>query len=442
MCPTAISQERKLSIFRSCFSGQTEAYGTRDLRTGKVRQVKQPVTDRVLLEHLAGNRHFGLYLLVHSRTRALAFDFDTDDRWPVHELLRATRHYDLPAYAERSKSKGYHVWLFFPEQGVSAAKARRVAAHVLDEVGHPYVEVFPKHDRLTAQVRYGNFIFTPLLGSLVPEGRTVFLQPGDLTRPVDDPWRLLAGVIRIPEAQLDEIMEMNNLEADTSAADPETMPPLRRRTAGLPICAQRMLVKGVRADQRVSCFRLAVALKGTGLPEESALAVLRTWACHNRPADGRRIIQNREIEDQTRAAYRRPYRSYGCEEAAVRRFCDDACPVRSQLKFVPRSVVALSAPSAHSHSSLSNRSIAMSDAEPRRPARSFRAGKLSLAIWEHESTLDDRRITRHSISFQKRYFDAQENQWKDSSTLFANELPQLRLLLDKAYEYLILTARP
>jgi hypothetical protein len=198
-CHTSLTLSEKLAVFRACFAGLAHVYGTRDLRTQRISQVKHPVTDRVIVDHLCGRHHLGTYLLNGARTRAVVIDFDTADLMPAIEFRQAAQHYGLPTSVKRSKSKGYHVWLFFPEQGVSAAKARRVAAHVLDEVGHPYVEVFPKHDRLTAQVRYGNFIFTPLLGSLVPEGRTVFLQPGDLTRPVDDPWRLLAGVIRIPK---------------------------------------------------------------------------------------------------------------------------------------------------------------------------------------------------------------------------------------------------
>ena len=46
--------QQKLAIFRACFSGLTHVYGTYDPRTGKARQVKEPVTDHVILSHLKG----------------------------------------------------------------------------------------------------------------------------------------------------------------------------------------------------------------------------------------------------------------------------------------------------------------------------------------------------------------------------------------------------
>ena len=54
----------KLDIFRACFTGLTHVYGTYDPKTGQVRQVKEPVTDRVLLRHLQGRQPYGVYLLV------------------------------------------------------------------------------------------------------------------------------------------------------------------------------------------------------------------------------------------------------------------------------------------------------------------------------------------------------------------------------------------
>ena len=144
----AISLDRKLVLFRACFSGLEHVYGTRDAQSGKVRQVKQPVTDTVLLDHIEGRQHYGVYLLVGDRTRASAVDFDTEDVWPVAEFVGLAEHYRLPVYVERSKSKGHHVWMFFRGDGVLAAKARRVARHMLEEIAHPHVEVFPKHVRV------------------------------------------------------------------------------------------------------------------------------------------------------------------------------------------------------------------------------------------------------------------------------------------------------
>jgi hypothetical protein len=55
--------------------------------------------------------------------------------------------------------------------------------------------------------------------------------------------------------------------------------------------------------------------------------VRKACAKKNRPVDGRRIITQREIEYQVRCALDRPYRSFGCEQAAMVAYCHRACPL-------------------------------------------------------------------------------------------------------------------
>ena len=80
----------------------------------------------------------------------------------------------------------------------------------------------------------------------------------------------------------------------------------------------------------------------------------------------------------------------------------------------------------------------MSTLPTNRPVKEFRARNLSLAIWQNEGTRDGRPITLHSITLNKRYQDQDSGEWKDSSSFFPDDLPRLRLLLDKAYEYILL----
>jgi hypothetical protein len=173
----------KLRLFRRLFAGLPRVYGTYDPHTGRVRQIKEPVTDRVLLAHLQGRRSYGVYLLVGDRTRAIAVDFDTDDLLGPVEFVNAARGYHIASYIERSKSKGYHVWIFFGKRSVPAAKARLVVRHILAEIERPTTEVFPKQDSLDTNVTYGNFINAPLFGALVSKGRTIFVDPADPTKP-------------------------------------------------------------------------------------------------------------------------------------------------------------------------------------------------------------------------------------------------------------------
>ncbi len=320
----------KIRLFHVYFTGLPNVYGTYDLVTGRARQVKHPVTDRVILAHLQGKQPYGVYLLVGDRTRAVVADFDVDDLEQPMEFLASAERYGLAAYIERSKSKGYHAWMFLDEVGVSAAKARLVVRHILEEIGQPNTEVFPKHDRLDTRTTYGNYIYAPLFGALVPQGRTVFLdQCHGLTSSADQ-WQFLEEVVRVKEEQLDEIIEINELTRPAVAppvpdADRSTVRP--EKSFGLPPCAQRMLAEGVTDYQRVSCFRLAVHLKNSGMPQDLAVSTLLAWAAKNHPNDRKRVITTDEVIEQTDSAYFKPYRGCGCGDPAVARFCAPHCPV-------------------------------------------------------------------------------------------------------------------
>jgi len=333
---TKRSTDEKLRIYKSLFTGLKNVYGTYDTKTGKVRQEKTTVADNVILSHLTGKQSYGVYLLTGERTGALAVDFDQDDLSLPIAYVTGVRRHDMSAYIERSKSKGYHVWMFF-EGPVSAYKARLVAKKILTDIGKPQTEIFPKQDVLADGVLYGNFINAPLFGALVPKSRTVFVDPDDPSAVYPDQWQLLETVRRVPELRLDAIIESCKLEehgyvykkqqsASHTKSNNDVSP------FGLAPCARRMLAEGVSSFQRVSCFRLAVQLKRNGMPYDLALITLKTWAQKNRPKDGKRIITDNEIEYQTKCAFENTYRSIGCESPAVDAYCDGSCPLYAYTK--------------------------------------------------------------------------------------------------------------
>lgn len=51
---TGRTTREKLDFYRSLFTGLPQVYGTYDLQAGRAFQVKNPVTDHVLLQHLKG----------------------------------------------------------------------------------------------------------------------------------------------------------------------------------------------------------------------------------------------------------------------------------------------------------------------------------------------------------------------------------------------------
>ena len=320
----------KVSLFKSFFTGLTKVYGSYDHLSGRSFQVKKPVTDQVIMSHLKGVQPFGIYLLVKDRTKAIAVDFDDEDGNPPLEFVSRAKHYRIPAYIERSKSKGFHTWVFFEERGAKAQKARLVVKSILDELNYQDIEVFPKQDFLSGKEAYGNFINAPLFGKLVPHGRTVFLDPADSLNPYPNQWDLLESVERVTETTLDNIIEINQLHYSemTYPKDQKDHSSL----FGLPPCAKKMLINGVTAYQRVSCFRLAVHLKRLGFPFDIAVAALRVWALKNQPLGEKGVISEKEIVKQTESAFKRDYRSYGCEYQAIKPYCQTDCPLRTKIR--------------------------------------------------------------------------------------------------------------
>ena len=331
---TKHSTAEKINIFKGLFTGLTNVYGTYEVSTGRVRQVKEPVTDEVIHAHLTGKQSYGVYLLTGDKTGALAVDFDENELCLPISFVAGARRYGMSAYIERSKSKGYHVWIFLEKDGVLAGKARLVAQKILADMGRPTTEVFPKQDALADGVSYGNFIHAPLFGALVPKGRTVFVDPAEPTEVYPDQWELLARVQRVPELRLDAVIRSCNIEPQKPAAQesiPDSCNESNDNTSpfGLPRCARRMLAEGVNSFQRVACFRLAVHLKRYGMPYDLALAALKAWARKNRPEDGKRIITDAEIMYQAKCAFENSYRSFGCEDPAVAAYCDNNCPLHA-----------------------------------------------------------------------------------------------------------------
>ena len=264
-------------------------------------------------------------------------DFDEGDLTPPMEFLATAKNYGIATYIESSKSKGFHVWMFFEGDGVLAEKARLVTQCILDDIGKSDTEIFPKQDRLEADTQYGNFINAPLFGALVPKGRTVFLDETNPLRAYPDQWELLENVERIPESHLDEIIDINDLARspdDKSNHRSSSALPHRRSSFALPPCARRMLAEGVCEFQRVACFRLAVQLRKAGLPKDIAVAGLSSWAAKNRPKNNKRVISEAEIIEQTTWAYSKDYRGCGCEDPAVKPFCHPECSLKR--RFLPK----------------------------------------------------------------------------------------------------------
>jgi hypothetical protein len=69
------------------------------------------------------------------------------------------------------------------------------------------------------------------------------------------------------------------------------------------------------------------------------------------------------------------------------------------------------------------------------PEKKFRAGAITATIWKNTSQNGDGEYS--TISFERSYKDKNDN-WQTTNSLRVNDLPKAKLVLNKAYEYLVL----
>ena len=74
--------------------------------------------------------------------------------------------------------------------------------------------------------------------------------------------------------------------------------------------------------------------------------------------------------------------------------------------------------------------------QKQKPEVVFKSGRIRAAVFKHEVDKDGRTEIQRQISIQKRIKDG--DNWRSTETFFPNELPQLVLVAQKAYEYVAL----
>ena len=73
------------------------------------------------------------------------------------------------------------------------------------------------------------------------------------------------------------------------------------------------------------------------------------------------------------------------------------------------------------------------------PEKKFSTGAISATVWRNNGTSKKTgdSVEFKSVTLQRRYTD-KEGKWQTSSNLRINDLPKASLVLQKAYEYLVL----
>jgi hypothetical protein len=188
-------RQTDLTVFATLFAGRTDAYF---VSAPRPRAKRSPVTVRLFADHLTGVVDIGTYPVRDDATcRWGCIDIDTpQDGTDDDSYRRATdiwsvwRYYGLPAWVERSRSKGYHVWIFcdwLPARVVRSAGlwVNHIAEAESREVNPKNVAPWLTGDGLINTVR------TPYAGAANP-GRMVMLDEQGQDIEVDE-WVRAAG---------------------------------------------------------------------------------------------------------------------------------------------------------------------------------------------------------------------------------------------------------
>ncbi|MBK8946330.1 MAG: hypothetical protein IPM32_13825 [Ignavibacteriae bacterium] len=324
-----LSDKEKIRLFFSLFHGLESVYGTYSTQSGKHWQIKGKVTEKVIENHLKGKQPYGFYPLISDKTSVAVADFDNLDPRPPIEFIKKAEHYGLSAYLEKSKSKGYHVWLFFPKDGINAKKVRQVIKFILMEIDSINTEVFPKQDSITDSGSFGNFINAPIFGKQISKNKTIFIEPNFSLKPYQDQWEFLKSIKNNSEQLLDSIISNNDIKNECRSKKTNSTNNGYSKF-GLPICAKKILRDGVTFDQRITCFRLAINLKRIGTSKGKVIEILNDWKQKNKPINGKKIITREEIIEQVKWAYIKDYKGYGCEAPIIKSFCDSKCKINKR----------------------------------------------------------------------------------------------------------------
>jgi len=162
--------------FVTLFRGRGDCYGSDE--GGCVRSQ----LDRdVFQQHLQGVRGIGVYPAVPAPTPFCVWgcsDIDVEDLGSARLLQRTLKAAGVTSWVERSRSKGYHVWVFATDR-VPAEDMRRMLLAAHQVADYPAREVNPKQSDVSAH-KVGNYVRLPYMGGLVETpARRVILDDND-----------------------------------------------------------------------------------------------------------------------------------------------------------------------------------------------------------------------------------------------------------------------
>lgn len=164
----------RIYTFANLFQGRPDAYGS---DTGGA--IWQPVTLERFRNHLEGIEPIGIYPIMHQPNGELhvrwgCCDIDTGDWQEAYMLAMALQGMGLRPHTERSRSKGWHIWVFTAVP-VEAFQMRRCLKVAYSAIDLPAKEANPKQETLRPE-QLGNYVRLPYkAGALFTPERQVMV---------------------------------------------------------------------------------------------------------------------------------------------------------------------------------------------------------------------------------------------------------------------------
>lgn len=155
--------EQTVNDFVTLFRGRGDCYGSDE--GGCVRQ---KLSVETFTNHLTGTNGIGVYPAVPATVPFCVWgcsDIDIEDLPAARLLQRTLEMAGVVSWVERSRSKGYHLWVFSQEP-VPAETMRRALLVVHQVADYPAKEVNPKQSDVSA-TKVGNYVRLPYFGGLV-----------------------------------------------------------------------------------------------------------------------------------------------------------------------------------------------------------------------------------------------------------------------------------
>jgi hypothetical protein len=249
--------------------------------------------------HFEGDRQFGVYPTVGDTARWSCIDIDYEpDPATAISLAEKWGEYGIVAWVEVSKSKGFHVWVFC--QDMPAATIRRAGKALVQMLGLPdKTEVNPKQDSandenapLESPNGWGNCVRLPYARTAAPGRNVMILDGRELTliewlyhprQRLAEPHEIeaVAALWREPEEP-----KPSYAARFASVAHVGPQPTTGRRGLSDPDCRAvfegRMNISLGQRDNQL--YALAKYMKGRGIPESQAEAVMRSvWSRMENP---------------------------------------------------------------------------------------------------------------------------------------------------------------